>query len=375
MIKRIVIMLLAVGLLLGLVFGFGVFRSIMIGKYLAGAGNQTQTVATTKAEPTPWQSALNSVGSVVAVNGAGLSAEVAGIVDTIDFESGEDVAAGALLLTLRPNNDEAVLAQLQAAAALDQLNLDRDIKQFAADGVAKATVDTDRATLAGAAAQVQAQQALMVEKQVRAPFAGRLGVRQVDLGQYLAAGTEIVTLQQLNPLFVDFYLPQQSLAQISVGQAISVTVDAYPSAPFPGKITAINSAVDTSTRTIQVRATIDNPQLVLRPGMFATVSIGVGAPRQLVTLPQTAITYNAYGDTVFIVAHHKDSGGKDSMTAGQAFVTTGDTRGDQVAILKGVTAGDEVVTAGQLKLKNGSPITINNKAQPANDPNPNPPDE
>ena len=375
MIKRLIIMLLAVGLVLGLVFGFGVFKDIMIAKYLAGAGNQTQTVATAKAVDTPWQPTLSSVGSIVAINGAGLSAEIPGIVDTIDFESGEDVKAGALLLTLRPNNDNAVLAQLQAAAALAKLNLGRDIKQLAADGVAQATVDTDRANLQQATAQVQAQQSLMVEKQVRAPFSGRLGIRQVDLGQYLAAGTQIVTLQQLDPLFVDFYLPQQALAQIEVGQPVTVAVDAFPAKPFTGKISAINSAVDTSTRTIQVRATLGNPGLVLRPGMFATISIAVGAPRDLVTLPQTAISYNAYGDTVFIVHRQKGPDGKDVLTAGQSFVTTGDTRGDQVAVLQGVAAGDEVVTAGQIKLKNGSPIAINNAVQPTNNPDPNPPNE
>ena len=375
MIKRLVIMLLVVGLVLGLVFGFGTFRNILIGKFLATLSSQTQTVATIRATQSPWQPALHSVGSIVAINGANISAEVSGIVDTINFESGQDVAAGRLLLSLRPNNDNAVLAQLQAAAALDALNYKRDVKQFAADGVSAATVDTDRANLAGATAQVQAQQALMAEKQIKAPFAGRLGIREVDLGQYLSAGTAIVTLQQLNPLFVDFYLPQQALTKISVGQPLAVSVDGFNGQTFPGRISAISSAVDSSTRTVQVRATMENPGLVLRPGMFATVSIDMGAPQNLVTLPQTAISYNAYGDTIFLVTHQKDKNGKDSLLAHQAFIATGDTRGDQVAVLKGVSPGDEVVSAGQLKLKNGTPVTIDNSIQPSNDANPNPPNE
>ena len=385
MIKRLVIMLLAVGIVFGLIFGFGAFRNIMIGKFLATLSNPSQTVAAIKAADMPWQPSLHAVGSLVAINGANLSAEVSGVVDTIHFESGEDVAAGTLLLTLRANNDPAVLAQLQATAALDEVNYRRDVKQLAADGVSQATVDTDRATLASANAQVQAQQLVIAEKQIRAPFAGRLGIRQVDLGQYLSAGTEIVTLQQLDPLYVDFYVPQQALSQINVGQALTVSIDAFPGRGFPGTITAINSAIDTTTRMVQVRAGLSNPGLVLRPGMFATVDVGIGQPQNFVTLPQTAITYNPYGDTVFIVTpDNKPPAGKTpngkaakggGLVANQQFVTEGETRGDQVAITRGVNVGDQVVTAGQIKLKNGSPVTINNSIQPTNDANPSPPNE
>jgi membrane fusion protein (multidrug efflux system) len=374
-VRRLVIMLLAVGLVFFLVFGFGAFRSYEIGKFLATLSNPPQTVATIQAATQPWQASMNSVGSVVAINGANLSAQIDGIVDTIDFKSGDSVPAGQLLLTLRPVDDAAVLAQLQATAALDAVNYQRDLKQFQADAVSMATVDADAASLKTANAQVAAQQALINEKQIRAPFAGTLGIRQVDIGQYLAAGTEIVTLQQLNPLFVDFYLPQQALSQIAVGQAVNIGVDAFPGQNFPGTITAINSALDTATRTVQVRAIIQNEKMLLRPGMFATVNIIVGQPRQLITLPQTAITYNSYGDTVFVVHQGKDDKGKDQLTVDQVFVTLGDTRGDQVAILNGISAGDQVVTAGQLKLKKGSIVLINNSVQPSDNPNPNPPNE
>jgi membrane fusion protein (multidrug efflux system) len=374
MIKRLILMLLIVGIVFFLIFGFGAFRSVMIGKFLATLSDQTQTVATTTAQSSAWQPTVDAVGSVVAINGANLSAEVDGIVDTIDFESGQTVPAGKLLMTLRPNNDDAVLRELAAAAELDRITYRRDVKQLQADAVAQATVDSDRATLESAEAQVDAQRALMEEKQIRAPFAGTLGIRQVDLGQYLAAGTEIVTLQQLNPLFVDFYLPQQALSEISTGQPVAISVDAFPGKTFPGKISAIGSAVDTSTRTVQVRATIGNDALQLRPGMFVTVSIANGAPQTYITLPQTAITYNPYGDTVYIVKSNQ-ANGKATLTAVQQFVQLGDTRGDQVAILKGVNAGDQVVTAGQLKLKNGAPVVINNSIEPTDDANPTPPNE
>lgn len=372
---RMIVVLVVVGILFGGIFGYGAVRSYFIAKFLAGFGNQTQAVATLTAETTPWQSSLNSVGSVVAVNGANLSAEIAGIVDKIYFESGTNVPAGALLLTLRPNNDPAVLAQLQAVAELDQVTYDRDLKQFEAKAISKAQVDTDRANLAAAQAQVQGQQALIAEKQIRAPFAGRLGIRNVNVGQYLPVGTQIVTLQQLNPLYVDFYLPQQALAQLNVGQKVDVSIDAFPGKKFSGTISAINAVADSATRNIQVRATLPNDNLALRPGMFVAVNVNVGTPRSLVTLPQTAISYNPYGDTVFVVSPGKDATGKAELTVHQVFVTIGDTRGDQVAILTGVKPGDEVVTAGQLKLRNGALVTVNNSVQPSNNPNPNPPNE
>lgn len=372
---RMVMMLIVVGLIFGGVFGYGAVRGIFIAKFLAGFGSQTQTVATTVAATSSWQPTLSSVGSVVAVNGASLSAEVAGIVDTIDFTSGEDVPAGAVLLTLRPNNDPAVLAQLQATAALDEINYQRDVKQFRANAVAQSQVDTDRANLQAAQAQVQAQQALMAEKHIRAPFAGRLGIRQVDVGQYLAVGTAIVTLQQLNPLYVDFYLPQQALSQLQVGQTVDVSIDAFPGQTFPAKISALDAVVDTTSRSLQVRATLPNDNLLLRPGMFASVKVDIGAPHDLITLPQTALTYNPYGTTVYTVQHQTGPNNKAALTAQQVFVTTGDTRGDQVAVLTGLQPGAEVVTAGQLKLRNGTPIVVNNDVTPPDSPNPTPPNE
>jgi membrane fusion protein (multidrug efflux system) len=373
--RRMVIMLVAVAVLFGLVFGYGAVRSFFIARFLAGFANQVQTVATMTAQVTPWQPGLQSVGSITAVNGASISAEVAGIVDTINFESGEDVQKGALLLTLRPNNDPAVLAQLEAQAALAAINAARDQRQFAADAVSQAQLDSDNAQLASAQAQVAAQKALIEEKQIRAPFAGRLGIREVDLGQYLTAGTAIVSLQQLNPVYVDFHMPQQAFSQLQPGQKVDVSVDAYPGQDFTGTIKALDSNVDQATRSIAVRATLDNSKLLLRPGMFASVNVSVGTPQDFITLPQTAITYNSYGDTVYLVTHGKDANGKPALIATQVFITPGETRGDQVAVLAGVNPGDVVVVAGQVKLRNGVAVDINNKLLPSNEPNPNPANE
>jgi membrane fusion protein (multidrug efflux system) len=375
MVKRLVIVVAVLGVLFGLVFGFGVLKSHLIGQFLAQLPYQPQSVSDIAVTEADWQPSMSAVGSVVAINGASLSSEVAGIVDTINFQSGDTVEQGQTLLTLRANNDPAVLAQLQATATLDQVNYQRDLKQFHADAVSAAQVDQDRATYLAAQAQVQGQLEQMAEKVVKAPFAGTLGIRQVNLGQYLAAGTAIVSLQQLDPLYVDFYLPQQALADIKSGQPVTATIDAFPGESFPGTISAINSVVDTATRTVQVRATIGNKSLLLRPGMFATITIDVGAPARLVTLPQAAITYNPYGDTVYTLRSGKDHNGKPALIANQKFVQLGDSRGDQVSVLKGLAAGDLVVTAGQLKLRNGSNVIVNNDVPVADDSNPNPPNE
>ncbi len=375
MLRRMVVMLLGVGLLFGLVFGFGVFRSIMIGRFLATLTDQVQTVATVTAGTSAFQPSLQEVGSITAVNGTALSTEIAGIVDSIHFESGADVQKGEVLLTLRANNDPAVLAQLQAAETLAAITTARDEKQLAAHAIAQSQLDADRAQLSAAQAQLAGQMALMAEKVIRAPFAGRLGIRQVDLGEFIAAGTPIVTLAQLNPVYVDFYVPEQTLAKIQPGQAVNVSVDAYPGQNFTGSVSALAATLDATTRSVAVRATLDNSKLLLRPGMFASVSVNTGAPQNYITLPQTAITYNPYGDTVYIVQPGMDAKGKPDLVAHQVFVTLGDTRGNQVAVLSGVNAGDQVVTAGAVKLTNNTPVSIDNSIQPDASANPSLPNE
>lgn len=363
LIIRMGVMLIVIGVILGGIFGFQAFKSQMIAQAIAARSNPAQTVSTTTATTSDWQERLEAVGSFRAVNGAALSSEVAGIVEAIGFQDGQDVAAGTPLLQLRAEEDLATLKQYQAAADNAQVTYDRDLRQLKAQGVSQATVDSDLATLKQAQAQVAAQQALIDKKSVKAPFAGRLGVREVDLGQYLAAGTTIVTLQSLDPILFDFTLPQQALAKLEVGQPVAATVDGYPGQSFDGKITAISPLVDSTTRSLTVRASFANPDHLLLPGMYGKAAVAVGAPQRYVTLPATAIVSNPYGDIAYVVA-----GQGTAQTVKQIFVTTAGSRGDQIAVAKGVAEGDTVVTSGQLKLQNGSPVTINNAVTPPNDP-------
>ncbi len=372
---RLTLMLLAVGLVAGGLIWFQHFKSGILKQVVASIQSEQPTVATAPATMQEWQPTQTSVGTARASNGADLAAEIGGVVDQIDFESGQTVPAGTVLLRLRPDDDAAKLAQLQASASLAEVNLQRDQKQLAAHGVAQATVDTDAANLKIAQAQVAAQQAIMAEKTVRAPFAGRLGVRQVDLGQFIAAGTTIVTLQQLDPMFVDFYLPQQALGQIAVGQSVDVTTDAWPGRTFRGRISALNAKVDTASRMLQIRANVGNPDGALLPGMFVNVSVPTGQPKSLVTIPLAAVAFNPYGSLVYVLHDEKDANGVEQHVVNQQFVTTGAARGDQVSILKGINAKDVVVTAGQLKLHNGSLVKIDNAVQPTDNPAPRPQDE
>ena len=376
MIRPIVIMVIIVAVVLGGIFAWQEFKGKMIKKYMGAAATAPQTVSTIVAAPANWQARTQAIGSLRAVRGADLAAQASGVVDQIRFESGSDVPAGAVLLKLKPNDDPAKLEQLQAAAVLAEQTYKRDQEQFAAQAISQATLDTDVSVLKSARSQVAAQEALIDEKTVKAPFAGKLGIRQIDEGQYLTAGATVVTLQALDPILIDFYVPQQALAHLKVGQAVAAIVDTYPGASFAGAIASINSKVDTASRNVQVRASFRNADRRLLPGMYATVEIDNGTATSQITLPQTAITYNPYGDTVFLVQQSGvDEKGKPRMTVLQRFVQLGATRGDQVAVRSGIAAGDIVVTSGQMKLRNGSPVIVNNSVTPANDISPTPPNE
>lgn len=368
MIKRMLIMLILVGAVLGGLFGFKAFVNGKIKEAMAGMANMPQTVSVTKAESSDWQPKIDAVGTLRAVRGAELSLEVPGVVETISFQSGDEVKAGQVLLTLRKEDEEARLQSLEATASLAQITYDRDLKQLKAQAISQAIVDNDEANLRNARAQVAVQKAILDKKTLRAPFDGKLGLRQVDLGQFLAAGTMIATLQSMDPIYVDFLLPQQAVARINVGDRVRARIDAFPGHTFEGRITAINPKIETSSRNVQVRATLPNADQKLMPGMFAAVELDTGTAQRLVTLPQTAVSYNPYGSLVYLV-DDKGNGvdGKPALVARQVFVTTGATRGDQVAILKGVSEGDTVVTSGQIKLRNGVPVLIDNRAVPSND--------
>jgi membrane fusion protein (multidrug efflux system) len=365
MIKRMVIMLVLVGALAGGLYWFQNFKTKMIAKALSDYAAAPQTVSAVEAGYQEWQPQLRAIGTLRASQGVDVSPSVPGVVEEISFESGQDVEAGALLVRLALNDSSSRLKQLEAAAELANSNYQRNLRQLREKIVSQASVDSDASSVKSAQADVEAQQALIAQKSVRAPFAGRLGIRQVDKGQYLNPGVAIVSLQAIDPLFVDFLLPQQVLGQIAVGQPVKVTVDAFSDQTFSGKIAAINVRVDTGTRNVQVRATLSNPGRKLLPGMYATVDITTGKPKRLLTLPVTAITYNAYGNTVFVVEDGgKDDKGKPVQRVKQTFVKTGETRGDQVSVLDGIKEKQMIVTAGQLKLTNDTAVVIDNTVQP-----------
>jgi membrane fusion protein (multidrug efflux system) len=375
MIKRMIIMLALVGLVLGGIYGFKSFVAGFIGKMMAGMATQPQTVATVVAASQSWQPTNESVGTLRAINGADLALDVAGVVDQIHFNSGDEVKAGTILMRLRLEDDPAKLAALQATERLAEITYERDQQQFKAQAVSQATLDVDEANLKSAHAQVAQQQAVIDKKVLRAPFDGRLGIRAVDVGQYLAAGAMIVTLQQLDPIYLDFYLPEQTLSTLQAGQKVDLSVDAYPGRTFVGRIIAIDPKVDNATRNVQVRAKFANEDRKLTPGMYGKVAVEQGEAAKYVTLPASAITFNPYGATVFLVDDKgKDDKGQPMLSARQTFVTTGLSRGDQVAVLQGVKDGDTVVTAGQIKLRNGTRLLVNNKVLPSNDPHPATPD-
>lgn len=370
MIKRMVIMLIVIGLILGGIFGFQAFKNRMIAAYLANLKAPPQTVSTIPAATSPWQTTLQSIGSFNAVEGASLSAQVSALVQKIGFQDGQDVKKGDLIVQLLADQQIATLQQYQATMANAQIAYDRDSKLIKANTIAQSQVDSDLATWKAAQAQVASQQALIDQYSIRAPFDGHLGIKLVSLGQYLAAGTAVVTLQSLDPIQFDFSMPQQTLSQLKVGQAVTATVDAYGTETFDGKITAISPLVDSQSRNLTIRATFANPGRKLLPGMFGNVSVVVGEPQNFISLPQTAVTINPYGNVVYIVTDKGNGAdGKPQFVANQKFVSTGQARGDQIAVTKGVNAGDVVVTSGQLKLNNGSPVIINNAVQPSNDPN------
>ena len=372
MTKRMLIMLGAVISLIA-ILALGKFlqvRQLMASSPKPGA----QTVTAIKVEALVWQPQLSAVGTLTAVRGVDLSSEIAGLVRQVAFKSGEDVRAGQILVQLNADSDIAQLHVYEAAAELSATVLARDEAQLEAKAISQAQVDSDMADLKGKRALVAQQAATVEKKSIRAPFAGKLGITTVNPGQYLNTGDKIVTLQTIDPIYIDFFLPQKDIAKLSVGQVLSLSNDAYPGQNFTGKVTAISPKIDLATRNVQVQATVPNGKRQMLPGMFANVSVDVGEKKHYLTLPQTAITYNPYGSTVFVLkpGDVKDDKGNTQLTAQQVFVITDVTRGDQVAILKGLEEGQQVVTSGQLKLKNGTPVVVDNTVQPANSPNPTP---
>ena len=374
MVKRMMIMLIATGILFGGIFGYKLVKAKTMRSMTFQPPPATVTAMTASFQQ--WQPQLTAVGSLRAVRGVEVTSEIDGLVRLIRFQPGEEVAAGRALVELNAESDTALLQAYQVAADLARTNYERDRKLLEARAVSRALIDTEAADLKSKQAQVAEQQAIVAKKTIRAPFAGRLGINAVNPGQYLKAGDRIVTLQALGTLFADFSLPQQELGRVAKGLEVLIATDTYPGRTFPGRITTIDPKVDPATRNFRVEALIANPKKELVPGMYAAVSIRTGAEKSYLTLPQTSVAYSPYGDTVFIIEENgKGPDGRPLLRAKQTFVTVGPVRGDQVAILTGIKEGDLVATTGQLKLKNGSPVVINNTVQPQNEAEPQPPDE
>lgn len=364
-------MLISLAILFSLIFGIKACDAYRSAKAMAANSNPPVSVSATKVGYQEWLPQVKAVGSLRAVRGVSVTTELAGLVQNIYFKPGAVVNQGDLLVELNTSSDVALLHSLEAIAELALITYNRDKAQYAAQAVSKQTLDTDYETLKSDIAQVEQQKAIVNKKIIRAPFAGVLGISQVYPGQYLNVGNPVVTLQSLDPIWVDFFLPQQNLSQLSIGQALSLVSDAYPGHSYEGKISTINPQVDPDTRNVVVEATINNPKHELFPGMYVTVELTAGNLQKYLTLPQTAVSFNPYGELIFILKPmNKKLKGKPIYSAFQQFVKTGDVRGTQIAILSGIKAGDLVVTAGQLKLKNDSPVVINNSIVPLDLPAP-----
>ncbi len=334
-----------------------------------------QAVSSATVEATPWESTRAAIGSLVAVRGVTLGAELPGTVREIAFESGTFVKRGALLVKLDTSAEEAQLAAAVAEASLAHVNLERARRLREGEVNAQADLDAAETRAAQADATVANLRAIIAKKTIRAPFDGRIAIRQVELGQVVSPGTPIASLQSVTPIHADFWLPQQALAELERGQRTRLRTDAFPDETWEGEITTVNPEVDPATRNVRVRATFPNADGRLRPGMFANVEVLSSEPRSALTVPATAVIFAPYGDSVFAIEERKDQAGRTTTVARQKFVRTGERRGDLVAVLSGLQAGETVVSSGAFKLRNGGAVAVNNALAPKANLAPRPTDE
>lgn len=355
-------------------FGFYGFKSYKIHWYITHYQPPAISVSTDKVKAKTWKPFLSAVGSLKASRGVEVNAQVNGQVMSIHFHSGQNVKKGDLLLQQDNLIDQQALQRDQAQLHLNKLDYERKQKLLTNNAVARSIVDASRAAYFKSVAAVASDEVMLNKKQIRAPFSGKLGIRQVDVGEFLTAGKGIVTLQALHPMFVDFSLPEKYLAELHRGQVVDVSVDAYPDEVFKGTIAALNSKIDVGTRSIDVRALVPNEKERLYPGLFANVRVILPKQQNVLTIPQTAVTYSLYGDSVYVVQrqdqdkkssskHEAKKSSKHTLIAVQKFVKVGERRGTVVAIKSGLKAGEEVITSGQLKLHPNARVEINNTVQ------------
>jgi len=370
MAKRMILMLVIAA---AVIAGLGYFKLRQVQAAMKQGASFTpppEAVTAISAHQETWPSTLDVVGTVQAIHGVTVSADLPGTVAKIDFESGKFVQKGDVLVEQDTRQERAQLAAMVAQWELAKVNYDR-MQQLVKEGVIsksdydKATADQKQTT-----ANAGEIKATIERKTIRAPFSGVLGIRQVNLGQYLASGNPIVPLQSLDPIYVNFSVPQQVMSQMKIGRTVQLNTDGPTSARFVGKINALDSVIDESTRNVQVQATVANPHSNLRPGMFVQVAVAVGTNRTVVPLPSSAINYAPFGDSVYVIGPAKGKDGKPYQAVHQQFIKVEGSRGDQVAVVSGIKPGDEVVTSGAFKLRNGAAVVVNNTVQPGNNPAP-----
>lgn len=370
MAKRMILML-AVTVAVLSVLGFVKFQQFQAAAAQAAAMQPPpEAVTTIVAQPEDWPDTLAVIGTTAAVQGVTVAADLPGLVDKISFESGRAVKQGDVLVELDTRQEQAQLAAAEAQRELARLNFER-MQALVVDGaISRADYDRAAAEQKSTEARVGEIKAAIARKTIRAPFSGILGIRQVNLGQYLSGGDPVVPLQSLHPIYVNFGVPQQETSRVRIGRNVRITADELTGIEFAGRVTAVDSVVNEDTRNVQVQATVPNPDGKLKPGMFVQTAIVTGATRSNVSLPASSISYAPFGDSVFVLADMKGPDGQPYRGVRQQFVKLGPTRGDRVAILSGVNAGDEVVTSGVFKLRNGAAVQVNNSVQPGNNPSP-----
>lgn len=374
MAKRLILTLALMAAIIG-GLGFVKFRQVEAAIAQGAAFQMPATAVTTVVtKRETWPSTLSVIGTAAAIQGVTVSADLPGTIDKIHFESGQWVHEGDILVELDTRQERAQLANVEAQRDLARINYDRSQELVKAGVISRSEYDNATAQQKATVAQVGDIQAAIARKTIHAPFSGVLGIRQVSLGQYLAAGQAIVALQSVDPIYVNFGVPQQDTAQMKPGHVLRVTNDALPGMAFSGRITALDSVINEQTRNIQVQATFANKGNKLRPGMFVQVELPIGLPRQVVPLPASAINYAPYGDSVFVVAEMKDAKGNTYRGVRQQVVKIEGSRGDQVAITSGLNPGEEVVSSGVFRLRNGAPVQVNNTVKPGNSASPKPED-
>jgi membrane fusion protein (multidrug efflux system) len=369
-------MLVMLGLTTALLTGLGFlkFRQIQSAVQASAYQPPPEAVTSIVVKREQWPSTTAVIGTMEAVHGVMVSADLPGAVAKINFDSGKAVREGDVLVELDTRQERAQLAALEAQRDLAKVNFGR-MQELVKDGViSRMEYDQATAQQRQTEANVGEIRATIARKTIRAPFTGVLGIRKVNLGQYLSAGSAIVQLQSLNPIYVNFGLPQQALGEVHVGRSLRVTSEDLVGKAFTGRVTALDSVVDQATRNVQVQATLANPQGTLHPGMFVQVEVVHGENRPVITLPASAISYAPYGDSVFVITDLKDPKGQTYRGVRQQFVKLEGSKGDQVAVVSGLNPGDEVVTSGVFKLRNGAAVQVNNKVQPGNNPAPKPED-